>query len=140
MSKNKSNIENELKLDTLDNTTENENIDLENNKTEFEIKDKSEIAECFENLDCSITNDKLKIQPIDLNSRLSAKQIKAIFIIDTLVKMGIYDCGKDLTTSVKALAVSLAGKGREEKVNIIIGERAQRQGGDFWGKVKGIFQ
>ena len=125
----KSIIENEIGID--DDNIENDDI---------QIRDKSEIAECFENLDCLSTDEKRKIQPVDLNSRLSAKQIKAIFIIDTLVKMGIYDCGKELTTSVKALAVSLAGMGRKEKVEIIVGERAQRQGSGFLDKVKGIFQ
>jgi len=63
-----------------------------------------------------------KFSPIDLKTRLHASEVSSIIAVDSLVAMEFLPSQTTfITRSKKRLAVSLAGKGREEIVAIAKG-------------------
>jgi len=118
--------------------------DLDNKVTELVgqehiFKDKSELGEVMDNLDSDIVDDTTKMSSIDFNARLSSQEVGACLVIDELTRIGILPKTMGLTRQKKRLSVSLEGRGREEKVRIVAGERENKQGGGFMTKLTGLF-
>ena len=90
---------------------------------EVPFKSSTEMGEAFDNLD----NNSF----IDMNSRLSDDEISACTVIDELKTLGIFPQNANITQQFKRLKVSLAGKGRNEKVSIVTGTKKQQMPGSF---------
>jgi len=116
--------------DNLDKILENATKDL---------KDKSELGEVFDNLDNDVVSPDTKMSSVDFNTRLDGFEISTIMVIDELTRMGIFPDRAGLTRQKKRLSVSLQGKGREEKVRIIQGERDNRTGMGVMDRMGGMF-
>jgi len=79
---------------------------------------KSDLTESFKELNNDVVEDD-GFSSIDMRTRLTASQIPSLAGLDVLSKMGVYP--KEISRigrSVKRLAVSLSGKGRQEMVDI----------------------
>jgi len=111
-----------------------------NKVNEQTIHQSSELKEIFDNLD----SDKLQeenLTSIDFNTRLSEREIGDL---STLQMMDILKVGGSeislLARTIKRHKVSLDGKGREEKVRIVQGERSKETDNrdtSIFGKIKG---
>jgi hypothetical protein len=95
---------------------------------EVPFKDSTEVGEAFGNLD----NNSF----IDFNSRLSEPEIAAINVFDELQNFGVFPKEAKLTQQFKRLKVSLEGKGRQDKVNIVTGQRAANSSQGFFDLFK----
>lgn len=102
------------------------------------LTETTELGQVMGNLDNDVIDEGTRLSSIDFNTRLTGDQIKHIMVIDELIRKGLYpDMG--LTRMIKRLNVSLQGKGREEKVTIVAGERTQRSGTGLLSGLKGFF-
>jgi len=103
-------------------------LDEELNKEGREIpfKEKSEVAEVFDNLD--------SVDQIDKNTRLSPFQIHNLIVTEELIRRKILP-DLTITEKVKSLNISKDGKGREEKVSVFRQREEQRQGGNILTKM-----
>jgi len=117
-------------------TLENAIDDLDDAQQVHEL---SELGEVMQSLD----NDKIdkdNLSNVDFNTRLTGDEISSIMVIDELANIGLFpteDTG--ITRRKKRLSVSKDGKGREEKVRIVQGQREQQQGSGFMNKLGGMF-
>ena len=109
-------------------------------RTEKELKDKSELGEVMDNLDQDHLDKETRMSSVDFNTRLIPFEISSIMIIDELTRLGIFPQEAGLTRQKKRLSVSLNGKGREEKVRIIQGERENRTGQGVMNSMAGLFK
>jgi len=121
----------------------NKNMTLEENVKkqgeEHLFQEKTELGTVMENLDSDSVDESTGMSSIDFNTRLKEVEIGNIIIIDELMRLGILPDKIGLTRQKKRLAVSIEGKGREEKVRIVAGEREMRSGGGFGEKLKNFF-
>lgn len=101
--------------------------------------DKTELAQVMDNLDTDEVNADTFMSNIDFNTRLDHVEIQSIMIVDELIRLGIFPSEIGLTRQKKRLAVSLDGKGRSEKVEIVASERNRRGSGGFIDGVKNLF-
>jgi len=84
------------------------------------------------------TDDKLP--SIDLKTRLHPLELSSIVIHDTIIALDCLPKNCLITTRTKKrLAVSLLGKGREEVVKIVQGERESKTAEGFGAKLKNLF-
>jgi len=106
---------------------------------EHQIHELSELGEVMQSLDQDSINSE-KLSNVDFNTRLSSVEINSIMIIDELANLGILpteDTG--LTRRKKRLSVSKDGLGRQEKVQIVQGQREQQTGGGMAQGFKNLF-
>jgi len=77
---------------------------------------------------------------IDLKTRLHPLELSSIVIHDTIISLNCLPRDCLITTRTKKrLAVSLMGRGREEVVRIVQGERENKSGEGFGSKLKNLF-
>ena len=107
---------------------------------EINIQEKTELGEVMQNLDSDTLDRETRMSSIDFNTRLGATEISSIMIIDELTRLGILPQNLGISRQKKRLAVSLDGKGRAEKVQIVQGQREHSSGGGVMGKLSGLFQ
>lgn len=110
------------------------------NNDEQSVHELSELGEVMQSLD-SDSEDKNKMSNVDFNTRLNDVEITAMAVCDEFNFMGLFpsdDSG--LTRRFKRLNISKDGKGREEKVRIVQGQREQQQGTGIMNKIGGMFQ
>ena len=107
---------------------------------EMGITQETELGSVMKNLDEDVIDKLTKMSKIDFNTRLTQEQINACLVFDELKVMGILpeDCA--LTTRVKRLSISRDGLGRKEKVQIVIGDREQKQGIGFGERLGNLFK
>ena len=102
--------------------------------------EETELGAVMKSMDSDTMDDKTMMSSIDFNTRLSEPQVGACLVIDQLKHMGVLPANINITQGLKRLNVSLGGKGREEKVEIVVGQRAQQSGGGVMGKLGSLFQ
>jgi hypothetical protein len=102
--------------------------------------EETELGAVMKSMDSDTMDDKTMMSSIDFNSRLSEPQVGACLVIDQLKHMGVLPANINITQGLKRLNVSLGGKGREEKVEIVVGQRAQQSGSGVMGKLGSLFQ
>ena len=107
---------------------------------EKQFQEKSELAEVMDGLDQDIQDKITKMSSIDFNTRLNSTERASMVVIDELTRMGLFPENTGITRQFKRLAVSLEGKGRTEKVQMVCGERENRTGVGAMEKVAGMFQ
>lgn len=131
-------MKNKKELEEIENNFNNDNPE----DSEIIINDKSELAQVFDSLDSDDFTKNKNISNIDFNSRLSQTEIHGCLQMDELQRMGLLPANLSLSRQKKRLAVSLDGKGRQEKVQIVVGERENRNGANagIMSKFAGIFQ
>lgn len=76
---------------------------------------------------------------MDMNARLTQRQITAHLSISGLKRIGVLPDEMDLSRLAKRLSVSLNGLGRIEKKEMVIGERDMQSGGRLRNFVSGLF-
>jgi hypothetical protein len=103
------------------------------------LEEKTELGEVMKNLDSDEIDASTGMSSIDFNSRLRPSEIRSVIIIDELVRLGLFPKIVGITRQKKRLSVSLEGKGREEKVRIVAGERDFRGGGTIGERLKSFF-
>lgn len=102
--------------------------------------EETELASVMKSLDSDTMDANTKMSSIDFNTRLSEPQVGACLVIDQLKHMGVLPANINITQGLKRLNVSLGGEGRKEKVEVVVGQRAQASGGGFMGKLGSLFQ
>lgn len=115
-------------------------LESEIDKIENEIKDSSEMKEVLDNLDKDELDENTKMSSVDFNTRLTGVEINAILIIDELQRLKIFPDDTGITRQKKRLAISLMGKGREEKVKILSADREFKTGSGFGEKLGNLFK
>ena len=123
----------------------NKKIDLDKvvsnlENTEKPIFEQSDLAQVMNSLDKDAVDTRTHMSDIDFNTRLTHNEISACLIMDEFQRLGVLDKRISLSRQKKRLAVSLDGKGRQEKVDIVRSERESVQGTGFMSKFKGLFQ
>ena len=108
--------------------------------TEGFFKQETELGEVMRNLDSDKIDVNTKMSDIDFNARLNREEINACLVFDELVRLGILPSEAGLTRQKKRLSVSMDGKGREEKVRIVQGEREAKQGLKGWDRFSNLFK
>jgi len=103
------------------------------------FKEETELFQVMQNMDSDTVDASTKMSSIDFNARLNSHEIQATLVIDELTRLGILPDNLGLTRQKKRLSISLDGKGREEKVRIVQGEREARAGGGIGDKLKSLF-
>lgn len=96
---------------------------------ERQLRERTELGEVMDTLDKDVLDPETRMTSLDMNTRLNEIEISAMLVIDALTRLGIFPKELGLTRQKKRLAVSLEGKGREEKVRIVAGDRETKQGG-----------
>lgn len=104
------------------------------------MKEKSEMGEVLDNLDADILNKETHMSTVDFNTRLTDHEISCILVIDELQRLKIFPEDTGITRQKKRLAISLEGKGREEKVKILSADRDFKTGGSLGEKFGSLFQ
>lgn len=107
---------------------------------EIRIQEKTELGEVMDNLDSDKIDPSSRMSSIDFNARLSGTEISSIMVIDELTRLGIFPESAGITRQKKRLSVSLNGKGRDEKVEVVRGERSNRSGGGMMEKFGNLFK
>ena len=83
----------------------------------------------------NLNEDKLEsdgLSSIDTKTRLHPFELQNVIVHDALIGLGCLPQRCSITTRLKKrLAVSLLGKGRDEVVRIVQGEREKEKGGGF---------
>jgi hypothetical protein len=88
------------------------------------IIEPSELGESLKELNDDKLDPGSKMSGIDMRSRLHFSEVSGILAIDTLVNFNFLpERVLNLTKQKKRLVVSLAGKGRQEIVDIVGGKR-----------------
>jgi len=104
------------------------------------IKEKSELGQVMDNLDSDKIDIKTNMSSIDMNTRLSDREIRASLVFDELRRLGLMPSECDITRQLKRLKISMNGEGRKEKVQMVNGERQQRSGGGFMSGFSNLFR
>ena len=126
------------KQEIIDNKLEDRLSD--SNFNEIQIPDNTEMGAIMTNLDRDEVDSKTKMSSIDVNTRLEANEINSCLILDELVRLGILPDSIGLTRQKKRLAISLRGQGRQEKVNIVSGQREFESGSTFGSRFANLFK
>ena len=99
------------------------------------------IKDVIDALDRDVMQDDT-LTTIDFNTRLDVSEVPSITLLQMLSSLGLGGFESSLLARrIQRNRVSLDGKGREEKVRIIQGEREHETGGDqssIFGKIKGF--
>ena len=103
------------------------------------VNEVSDIAESLKELNKDEINEK-QLSAIDLRCRIESSELSGILTIDTLIGFRVLpaEC-QNFTLRKKRLSVSLNGKGRDEIVQMVIGDVKKKQQQGFGGKLKGLF-
>lgn len=120
--------------------TLDDNVKNLEEETNIQIKERSELGEVMDSLESDKFDPNTKSSSIDFNARLDHVEISCITIMDELTRLGIFPSDTGLTRQKKRLSVSLQGKGREEKVQIVQGERQNRSSGGFMQRLGNVFR
>ena len=87
----------------------------------------SELKEAVEEINKDVIDDKTNMSSIDLRCNLTDGQFISLAFIDALVSMKIFPQDLlPLTRQIKRLSVSKDGKGREQIVDMVSGNRSQK--------------
>ena len=87
---------------------------------EVEVVEQSEVGEALRQLNDDSVQPKTQMSGIDMRSRLHASEVPSILAVDALVGFNFLPSRcLSITRQKKRLAVSVAGKGREEIVDIV---------------------
>ena len=107
------------------------------------ITQPTELGEAMKDLDNDDLDPSTRMSGIDMRTRLQIFETNSLWAIDSLVAMKFLPSScLTITRQRKRLLVSLEGKGREEKVKMVVGQREQaaKEGGmGMMDKVKGFF-
>ena len=104
------------------------------------FQESTELGQVMDNLDNDVLDSATGMSKIDFNARLNDMEISSIMIIDELIRLSILPDDIGLTRQKKRLSVSQDGKGREEKVRIVQGDREMKSGGGMLGKFGDMFR
>ncbi len=105
------------------------------------IQQPTELGEAMRVLDDDELDMGTRMSKIDFNTRLHEIEINYILAVDTLVMMRV--CPTEclaLTRQKKRLMVSLEGKGRIEKVELVAGKREQDSKTGIMGSIQNGFK
>ena len=108
------------------------------------ITQSTELEGSLKELNADLINPDTRMSQIDMRTRLASFEISAVLAVDSLVALGVLPqkC-LPLSTQKKRLNFSLAGKGREEMVQLVAGKREQdaKMGGmgGFGNGIKSFF-
>jgi hypothetical protein len=100
------------------------------------IIESSELGDSLKELNDDKTDQTTKMSGIDLRTRLAFTEVSAILALDTLVAFKfVPERCLIFTRQKKRLAVSLAGKGRQEIVDIVAGKKEQDRKQGILGRI-----
>lgn len=103
------------------------------------ISEPSDVAETIKELNTD-TLDNDKFSSIDLKTRLHPIEISSIISVDSLIALRFLPQDSSIITrSKKRLSVSIAGKGREEIVQISQGMKEQQDGRSMMSRIGNFF-
>lgn len=106
------------------------------------IEEPNEIREAMREVNRDDLDTDSRMSSIDMRARLAGIELSSILAVDTLVGLEFLpvDC-LNFTRQKKRLSVSLAGKGREELIQIVRGvaENETDKNQSIGGKLKSFF-
>lgn len=108
------------------------------------VKESTELGDSLKELNNDDLEEGTRMSGIDMRSRLHYTEVSSILAVDSLVAFRFLPVScLSFTRQKKRLAVSLAGKGRDDIVNLVSGKKdvdAKVQGGStFVDRIKGVF-
>jgi len=110
-------------------------VSYANERGEQDITEDTELGAALRELNNDNTESGHRMSGIDMRTRLHYTELASVLAIDTLVAFKFLPMScLVFTRQKKRLAVSLAGKGREEIVSIVHGKQGQDE-----NKSKGFF-
>jgi hypothetical protein len=120
------------------------NYDLQDNRTEIEAKESTELGESLQHLNDDTTDPLSRMSGIDMRSNLHPIEISGILAWDFLTQVRVLPItALSLTRGKKRISVSKLGQGRKDIVDIVGGKReqdAKTSGGLSMGeRIRGIF-
>ena len=118
-----------------------DDTDLIKQALETPVNQDSDLTGVIKNLNDDSIEFESKLPSIDMRTRLHPVEVSSIIIHDTIISLNCLPIDCHVTTRIKKrLAVSQHGKGREEIVSIVQGEREhnKEKSGLFSG-VKNMF-
>jgi hypothetical protein len=107
---------------------------------EVPLVQKSEMGEIFENLDSDEQDPKTKMSNVDVNTRLTPKQISACLVFDEMQRLGLFPDNWSISRQLKRLQISEKGLGRKEKIQVAQSMRDHKVKTGFPEKFKGLFK
>ena len=107
-----------------------------------DIKETTELGEALKELNDDNIQPNTRMSGIDMRSRLHFMEVSSILAVDSLVSFKLLPINcLSFTRQKKRLAVSLAGKGRDDIVGIVRGEREKNQAdSSIMGKLGSVFR
>lgn len=106
------------------------------------VQEKSELGESLEKLDADEVNDETQMSQIDFNANLNPIEKNCFGVLDFLVSINALSPDiQFLSRRFKRLSVSVGGKGRDDKVAMVTGQREHQRGlgGSLMEGIKGLF-
>ena len=122
------------KNQTIDN---DDDSGLEDKIDSINIEEKTELRQVMDNLDTD-TNDRENLSAIDLNANISQEQATGCMIVEELNRLGVLP-DVQISRKLKRLSLSVNCIGREQKVQMVVGERANKSGNGFLSRIKNAF-
>jgi len=123
-----------------DKTTSLEDLDAILSKQENIIQEKTELGEVMGNLDADILDPETRMSSLDMNTRLTGKQISGIVTFDEMQRRGLFSRNCNVSRQFKRLQVSHLGQSRAEKVAIIQGQRESTSSNSFGSRFMNMFK
>ena len=106
-----------------------------------DVKQETDLTGTIKNLNDDQLEKETGLSSIDTKTRLHPFDISNINVHDVLIGMKCIPRVCSITTRVKKrLVVSMFGRGREEIVRIVTGEREHQSKGGFGDIMKGMFK
>jgi hypothetical protein len=106
------------------------------------LQQSSELAESLDKLDSDVVDPDTKMSEIDFNANLNPIEKNGYGVLDFLVSASFLpEDVQFLTRRFKRLSVSVGGIGRQQKVQMVTGEREHQRGlgGSLMDSVRGFF-
>lgn len=121
---------------------DDQTIQLSRLALEQPVSQESDLASVMKTLNEDTIEVESQLPSIDMKTRLHPLELTSIVIHDTIIALNCLPTECLVTTRVKKrLAVSLQGKGREEIVKIVQGERQneREKSGGIMSGIKNMF-
>jgi len=106
------------------------------------VQERSELGESMDKLDADEVDETTQMSQIDFNANLNPIEKNCFGVLDFLVSVNIMTPETQfLSRRFKRLSVSVGGKGRDDKVAMVTGQRDHQRGlgGSIMDSLKGFF-
>lgn len=133
-------IRHQWQRDHMSRTAEEELLLQQNDKQMMQLNEESELFQVMRSMDADDLDPRTGMTTMDMNARLSSHEEAAVLTFDELQQLGLVPSNARLSAQKKRLSVSRDGQGRKEKVQMVVGERANRTDGGVFSRMRQAFK